>query len=156
MYLLSTVAEDIGDRMNATTFQGNVLIPCARKQGQNSFEFGFGGSEDPKISIPCSAMIYPYGFPAVFGSLAADDGTPLCYHAVIPTNGKVLFSTQLLFDPPIWCLMLITCRFLWRVPNDKSNCLDSPSRQHEGLRAVRNSLSSTSHRSVRLGDSRAM
>jgi Eukaryotic aspartyl protease len=69
--------------------QGTPYAPCALRKATDTLSFGFGGPDGPAISVPYSALIYPYGAPSNMGKINAADGTPLCYLGVIGTGGTI-------------------------------------------------------------------
>lgn len=89
MYLPSALASSIAALMNSTTVQGFPYVPCSLKKAPEIISFGFGGAGGPSISVPYSALIYPYGVPSNIGEINAPDGNPLCYLGVIGTGGNI-------------------------------------------------------------------
>jgi hypothetical protein len=90
IYLPWALAQDIGLAMNASTHFGTPYVPCAFRTDSSTLEFGFNGpSGEPKITVPYSALIYPFSYPASIGSVTAPDGSELCYLGVIGTNGTI-------------------------------------------------------------------
>lgn len=83
MYLPMALAQNISSAMNATTQNGFPYVECAQGKVDGSFEFGLGGTTGPKIKVPYSALIYPFGAPSNIGPVTASDGTRLCYLGVI-------------------------------------------------------------------------
>lgn len=89
MYLPWTLAQDISSAMNASAQYGFSYVPCAQRKVNSTLEFGLGGASGPRISVPYSALIYPFGAPSNIGPVTASDGTPLCYLGVIGVNGTI-------------------------------------------------------------------
>ena len=89
MYLPWELAQDISSTMNASTHFGFPYVPCAQRNVDSTLEFGFGGASGPRIRVPNSALIYPFGAPSNIGRVTANDGTPLCYLGVIGENQTV-------------------------------------------------------------------
>jgi len=89
MYLPWTIAQNISSALNASTHFGFPYVPCAERRVDSTLEFGFGGASGPRISVPQSALIYPFGAPSNIGPVTASDGTPLCYLGVIGVNGTM-------------------------------------------------------------------
>lgn len=114
MYLPVALANAIGALLNVTTVDSFPYVPCsARRTHQHDYlTFGFPGSSTgsagvgPKISVPYSSLIYPFGLPPIPGNVTAPDGTKLCYFSVIPTGGNIALlgdsfqrESYLVFDP---------------------------------------------------------
>lgn len=90
MYLPSSLVETLTLRMSPTLHQGTPYVSCDLRQSQESLEFGLGEDRDgPRIAVPYSEIIYPYGFPANMGKVNDDDDSPLCYLGLIGTNGSI-------------------------------------------------------------------
>ena len=104
-YIPSALAQEIASSMNATMYHGTPYVPCAIRVVPYFLEFGFGGPGGPSISVPYSALIYPYGYPSNISNVTDKDGTPLCYLGVIGTNGTIILlgdtfirSAYMVFD----------------------------------------------------------
>ena len=104
-YVPASLGQEIASSMNATMHAGTPYVECALRKSLNSLQFGFGGPGGPKISVPYSALIYPFGYPANIGNVTAKDGTRLCYLGVIGTPGPIILlgdtfirSTYMVFD----------------------------------------------------------
>ena len=87
MYLPSPLFQSISSAMNTTIQFGFSYVPCAERKVHSSLEFGLGGPSGPRINVPYSALIYPFGAPANIGPVVASDGTQLCYLGVNGTDG---------------------------------------------------------------------
>ncbi len=89
MYLPWTLAQNISSAMKASTQFGFPYVPCSQRNVDSTLDFGFGDASGPRISVPYSALIYPYGAPSNIGPVTASDGTRLCYLGVIGVNGTI-------------------------------------------------------------------
>jgi hypothetical protein len=88
MYLSPPLVELLTSRMGAILHQGTPYVSCDLRQSHESLEFGLGRKRHgPRITVPYSEIIYPYGFPANMGNVNDDDDSPLCYLGLIGTNG---------------------------------------------------------------------
>lgn len=87
MYLPWILAQNISSALNASTHFGFPYVPCAERRVDSTLDFGFNGGSGPRISVPQSELIYPFGAPSNIGPVNASDGTPLCYLGVIGVNG---------------------------------------------------------------------
>ena len=80
MYLPTPLADSISSMMNASLYQGFPYVSCNLRESPEALEFGLGlNPGGPRITVPYSEIIYPYGFPANIGNVTASDGSPLCY-----------------------------------------------------------------------------
>lgn len=87
MYLPWTLAQNISSALNASIHFGFPYVSCAQQKLDYTLDFSFGGASGPRISVPHSALIYPFGAPSNIGPVTASDGIPLCYLGVIGVNG---------------------------------------------------------------------
>ena len=89
-YLPTAIADSVATRLDATTQQNFTYVSCSLRQDQSqSLDFSFGGSPGPKIKVPVSELIYPYGAPSNIGNVTAEDGTELCYLGLIGNPGPL-------------------------------------------------------------------
>ena len=86
MYLPMALAQNISSAMNASTYLGFPYVPCAQTKVDSTIDFGFGGASGPRISVPYSELIYPFGAPSNIGPVTSSDGTQLCYLGIIGWN----------------------------------------------------------------------
>ena len=89
IYLPSALVDEISASMNVTMYEGFPYVPCAIRKVPDYIKFGFGGPGGPNISVPYSALIYPFGNPANLGNVTSKVGTPLCYLGIIGTDGGI-------------------------------------------------------------------
>ena len=101
-YVPAALGEEIASSMNATMHEGTPYVKCTHRKSSDFLQFGFGGPGGPKISVPYSALIYPFGYPANIGNVTS---TRLCYLGVIGTPGPIILlgdafirSTYMVFD----------------------------------------------------------
>ena len=80
IYLPTAIADSVATQLGATTQQNFTYVPCSLRQDRSqSLDFSFGNSAGPRIKVPVSELIYPFGAPSNIGNVTAEDGTELCY-----------------------------------------------------------------------------